>query len=30
MLEPLAALGRWTERYADEVVGTRDRALSGR
>lgn len=35
MLEPLAALGRWTERYADEVLGTRDRApgdgeLSGR
>jgi DNA-binding HxlR family transcriptional regulator len=30
MLEPLAALGRWTERYADEVVDTRDRAPSGR
>lgn len=35
MLEPLTALGRWTERYADEVLDTRDHApgdgeLSGR
>ncbi|MGI5203487.1 winged helix-turn-helix transcriptional regulator [Spirillospora sp. CA-108201] len=35
MLEPLTALGRWTERYADEVLDARDRApgdgeLSGR
>ncbi|SNR77775.1 winged helix-turn-helix transcriptional regulator [Actinomadura mexicana] len=28
MLEPLAALGRWTERYAEEVLDTRDGALS--
>ncbi|RFS85840.1 transcriptional regulator [Actinomadura spongiicola] len=28
MLEPLFALGRWTERYADEVLNAQ--ALSGR
>ncbi|NYD46139.1 DNA-binding HxlR family transcriptional regulator [Actinomadura luteofluorescens] len=30
MLEPLAALGRWTERYAEEVLDTRESALSDR
>ncbi|MEU8340066.1 helix-turn-helix domain-containing protein [Spirillospora sp. NPDC048832] len=30
MLEPLAALGRWTEYYADEVLDAQERALSGR
>ncbi|MEO3827191.1 helix-turn-helix domain-containing protein [Actinomadura sp. B10D3] len=26
LLEPLSALGRWTERYADEVLDAQDRA----
>ncbi|SPT58316.1 helix-turn-helix transcriptional regulator [Actinomadura madurae] len=26
LLEPLAALGRWTERHADEVLDAQDRA----
>ncbi|NDU76830.1 transcriptional regulator [Actinomadura sp. DSM 109109] len=26
LLDPLAALGRWTERYADEVLGAQDAA----
>ncbi|WP_131736196.1 winged helix-turn-helix transcriptional regulator [Actinomadura roseirufa] len=29
LLEPIYALGRWTERYADEVLDAQDRALSG-
>ncbi|MFA1549583.1 winged helix-turn-helix transcriptional regulator [Actinomadura chokoriensis] len=30
LIEPLSALGRWTERYADEVLDARERAVSGR
>lgn len=30
MLDPLLALGRWTERYADEVLDAQERRLSGR
>ncbi|MFB4316946.1 winged helix-turn-helix transcriptional regulator [Actinomadura sp. 21ATH] len=31
LLEPILALGRWAELYADEVVGAQERALvSGR
>jgi DNA-binding HxlR family transcriptional regulator len=30
MLEPLCALGRWTEIYADEVLVARERKVSGR
>lgn len=29
MLDPLLALGRWTERYADEVLNAQERAVSG-
>lgn len=29
LLEPLSALGRWTERYADEVLDARERTPSG-
>ncbi|MGP4027826.1 winged helix-turn-helix transcriptional regulator [Actinomadura sp. 3N407] len=29
MLEPLFALSRWTERYADEVLDAQERAVSG-
>ncbi|WP_433477736.1 winged helix-turn-helix transcriptional regulator [Spirillospora sp. CA-142024] len=29
LIEPLSALGRWTERYADEVLDAQDRALTG-
>ncbi|MFD0691129.1 winged helix-turn-helix transcriptional regulator [Actinomadura fibrosa] len=27
LLDPIMALGRWTERYADEVLDAQDRAL---
>ncbi|GAA1875007.1 hypothetical protein GCM10009736_48770 [Actinomadura bangladeshensis] len=30
LIEPLSALGRWTERYADEVLDAREGAVSGR
>ncbi|TMR07091.1 helix-turn-helix transcriptional regulator [Actinomadura soli] len=30
MLEPLVALSRWTEQYADEVLTAQERALSDR
>ncbi|TDD69039.1 transcriptional regulator [Actinomadura darangshiensis] len=30
LIEPLSALGRWTERYADEVLDAQDRTLSDR
>ncbi|MFI0368616.1 winged helix-turn-helix transcriptional regulator [Actinomadura sp. 1N219] len=30
MLEPLFALSRWTEQYADEVLDAQERALTGR
>ncbi|TDD23503.1 transcriptional regulator [Actinomadura sp. KC06] len=30
MLEPLFALSRWTEQYADEVLDARERTLTGR
>lgn len=30
MLEPLYALGRWTEDYADEVLDAQERAVSDR
>lgn len=29
LLEPLSALGRWTERYADEVLDARERTPGG-
>ncbi|MFI0409473.1 winged helix-turn-helix transcriptional regulator [Actinomadura sp. 3N508] len=29
MLEPLFALSRWTEQYADEVLDAQERAVSG-
>ncbi|TDC44823.1 transcriptional regulator [Actinomadura sp. KC345] len=29
MLDPLLALGRWTERYADDVLDARERAAGG-
>jgi DNA-binding HxlR family transcriptional regulator len=29
LLEPLSALGRWTERHADEVLDAQDRAAGG-
>jgi DNA-binding HxlR family transcriptional regulator len=29
LLEPLSALGLWTERYAEEVLDALDRAVSG-
>ncbi|WP_067461456.1 winged helix-turn-helix transcriptional regulator [Actinomadura macra] len=28
LLEPLAVLGRWTERYADEILNAQARALT--
>lgn len=28
LLEPLSALGRWTERHADEVLDAQDRAAA--
>ncbi|GAA4228506.1 hypothetical protein GCM10022254_18700 [Actinomadura meridiana] len=29
LLEPLSALGAWTERYADEVLEALDQPVSG-
>jgi DNA-binding HxlR family transcriptional regulator len=30
LMEPLSALGRWTERYAYGVLDAQERAVSGR